>query len=83
MDDVVIVPSGLTEHNLMSPIGASEGASDIFDLTIGPYLDYSSKLGIIVDFDGKFSPHPRPHMGPILQIFIQINRLLFEKGGLK
>jgi hypothetical protein len=39
----------------MSPIGGSEGAhmtSDLFEMTIGPYLDYSSKLGIIVDFDG-------------------------------
>ena len=47
--------AGLPEHNLMSPIGGSEGAhitSDLFDLTIGPYLDFSSKLGIIVDFDG-------------------------------
>ena len=42
----------------MSPIGGSEGAhitSDLFDLTIGPYLDFSSKLGIIVDFDGLIS----------------------------
>ncbi len=39
----------------MSPIGGFEGAhmtSDLFEMTIGPYLDYSSKLGIIVDFDG-------------------------------
>ena len=46
------------EHNLMSPIGAEAAhiTSEMFEYTIGPYLDVCSKLGIIVDFDGTLSP---------------------------
>jgi trehalose-6-phosphatase len=43
----------------MSPLGSESAAhltNDLFELTIGPYLDYCTKLGIIVDFDGTISP---------------------------